>query len=145
MMEFGEMTKIGIGLTGAGIFFTILGVALFFDGALLAVGNLLFLSGVGLILGLERSKNLFFQRSKLRGTAVFFTGIFLVMIRWPKVGFFVEIFGFINLFGNFVPHIIIVAKHMPVIGKILELPGLKQACDFLQQRGASSSKAAAAV
>jgi hypothetical protein len=31
-----------------------------------------------------------------------------------------------NLFGNFIPHIIIVAKHLPVIGKILELPGIKQ-------------------
>jgi hypothetical protein len=31
-----------------------------------------------------------------------------------------------NLFGNFIPHIIVVAKHMPVIGKILEVPGIKQ-------------------
>ena len=51
--------------------------------------------------------------------------IFSVFCR-PKLGFFVEIFGFINLFGNFIPHLIVVAKHMPVIGKVLELPGFKQ-------------------
>jgi hypothetical protein len=33
------LSEIGIGLTAVGIFFTILSVALFFDGALLAVGN----------------------------------------------------------------------------------------------------------
>jgi hypothetical protein len=49
----------------------------------------------------------------------------------PKVGFFVEIFGFMNLFGNFIPHIIVVAKHLPVIGKILELPGIKQVFKIL--------------
>ena len=102
-----------------------------------------------MILGFERTKNLFFQRQKLRGTALFFFGIFLVMMKWyfvcykrllffqispdspylfcrPKVGIFVEIFGFMNLFGNFIPHIIVVANHMPVIGKILEVPGIKQ-------------------
>ena len=50
----------------------------------------------------------------------------MVSISRPKIGFFVEIFGFMNLFGNFIPHIIVVARHMPVIGRVLELPGIKQ-------------------
>ena len=150
--------------------------------------QLLFLSGVGLILGFEKSRNLFFQRQKLHGTALFFFGIFLVIVKWcgrriyevfnalliisiffrPKLGFLIEAFGFVNLFGNFIPHLIVVAKHLPVIGRILELPGIKQVAvstinlrfilttseheyqieqvvDVLQQRGSSSSKAAAAV
>ena len=33
------VTEIGIGLTGMGLLFTMIGVLLFFDGGLLAVGN----------------------------------------------------------------------------------------------------------
>eukprot|EP00287_Rhodomonas_sp_CCMP768_P011164 CAMPEP_0196718792 /NCGR_PEP_ID=MMETSP1091-20130531/1902_1 /TAXON_ID=302021 /ORGANISM="Rhodomonas sp., Strain CCMP768" /LENGTH=161 /DNA_ID=CAMNT_0042059537 /DNA_START=116 /DNA_END=602 /DNA_ORIENTATION=+ len=138
-----DIQKIGIGLTAMGVLFTMLGVLLFFDGGLLAVGNLLFLSGVGLILGLARMQSLFFQSNKLRGTVLFFSGLLLVIFRWPKVGFFVEAFGFVNLFGNFLPHVIIVAKHTPVVSKIFDLPGVKQAADYLQ--GANQNKANQAV
>mmetsp|Transcript_32594 Transcript_32594/g.65400 ORF Transcript_32594/g.65400 Transcript_32594/m.65400 type:complete len:146 (+) Transcript_32594:116-553(+) len=138
-----DIQKIGIGLTAMGVLFTMLGVLLFFDGGLLAVGNLLFLSGVGLILGLARMQSLFFQSNKLRGTVLFFGGLLLVIFRWPKVGFFVEAFGFVNLFGNFLPHVIIVAKHTPVVSKIFDLPGVKQAADYLQ--GANQNKANQAV
>mmetsp|Transcript_17381 Transcript_17381/g.42166 ORF Transcript_17381/g.42166 Transcript_17381/m.42166 type:complete len:147 (-) Transcript_17381:84-524(-) len=136
----GDVQKIGIGLTAMGLLFTMLGVLLFFDGGLLAVGNLLFCSGVGLILGFARMKSLFFQRDKLRGTLLFFGGILLVIFRWPKLGFFIEAFGFMNLFGNFLPHVIVIAKHTPVVSKIFELPGIKQAADYLQ--GASPNQKA---
>jgi hypothetical protein len=144
MDSMGDTKKIGIGLTGMGLLFTILGILLFFDSGLLAVGNLLFLSGLFLILGFTRTKNLFLQPSKLRGTSLFFAGIILVIFRWPKLGFFVEAFGFVNLFGNFVPHLIVVARHTPVLSRVFELPGVKQAADFLQ-RSSSVKQANAAV
>mmetsp|Transcript_38222 Transcript_38222/g.87036 ORF Transcript_38222/g.87036 Transcript_38222/m.87036 type:complete len:146 (-) Transcript_38222:118-555(-) len=129
----GDTKKIGIGLTGMGLLFTFLGVMLFFDSGLLAVGNLLFLAGLFLILGFARTKNLFLQPSKLRGTSLFFVGIFLVIIRWPKIGFMVEAFGFVNLFGNFIPHLVVVARHTPFLKGALDLPGIKQALDWMQK------------
>lgn len=144
-MDVGDTKKIGIGLTGMGLLFTMLGVLLFFDGGLLAVGNLLFLSGVSLILGFERTKNLFFKPEKLRGSAMFFAGTFLVIFRWPKLGFLVEVFGFLNLFGNFIPHVIIVARHTPGLGKLFELPGIKHAADYLQKGGTPQKQASSAV
>jgi len=53
--------------------------------------QLLFLSGISLILGFQRTKNLFLKPEKLRGTGLFFAGILLVVFRWPKIGFFVEV------------------------------------------------------
>ena len=99
----------------------LLGVMLFFDGALLALGNvrctpvrskripltlvlgcisqLLFLSGVTLIIGPQKTFYFFARKQKLRGTACFIGGILLVFIKWPVIGMIVETFGFLNLFG----------------------------------------------
>lgn len=63
--------------------------------------QLLFLSGVALVIGLQKTFNLFFQIRKLRGTIPFFFGIGLVLIGWTKIGILVEGFGFVNLFGYY--------------------------------------------
>jgi hypothetical protein len=100
-----------------------LGVMLFFDGALLALGNvrsashsspnahvthvlprtqcmqILFLGGLFLIIGPQKTFYFFARRNKLRGTACFLGGILLVFFKWPAIGVLVEMFGFLNLFG----------------------------------------------
>jgi hypothetical protein len=68
----------------------------------------------------------------------------LMIVCRPKLGFLTELFGFINLFGNFVPHIILVARHTPFLSKVMELPGIKHACDYLT-KGGESKKANSAV
>lgn len=54
---------------------------------------------MALVIGLQKTFNLFFQRRKLRGTIPFFIGIGLVLFGWTKIGILVEGFGFVNLFG----------------------------------------------
>ncbi|XP_055274746.1 vesicle transport protein GOT1A [Moschus berezovskii] len=97
------IAEIGVGTTGFGIFFILFGVLLYFDSVLLAFGNLLFLTGLSLIIGLRRTFSFFFQRHKLKGTSFFLGGVLIVLLRWPLLGMFLETYGFFSLFRGFFP------------------------------------------
>lgn len=60
--------------------------------------QLLFLTGLSLIIGLRKTFSFFFQRHKLKGTSFFLGGVVIVLLRWPLLGMFLEIYGFFNLF-----------------------------------------------
>ncbi|XP_077869519.1 vesicle transport protein GOT1B-like isoform X2 [Saccoglossus kowalevskii] len=124
MFEVTDYQKIGVGLTGFGVFFLFLGVLFFFDKGLLAIGNILFLGGLGFIIGLERTFRFFFQSHKIKGSAFFFGGILIVLVGWPLVGMIIETYGFFLLFKGFFPVIINFLRRVPVLGHILSLPGI---------------------
>jgi hypothetical protein len=77
----------------------ILGTLLFFDKGLLAIGNILFLGGVTLVIGFQKTILFFSRKEKIRGTVCFFLGITLVFLKWTFFGMIIEIFGFISLFA----------------------------------------------
>ncbi|KAH9971076.1 hypothetical protein BGW80DRAFT_508175 [Lactifluus volemus] len=106
-----DMQKIGVGLTSFGALFMLLGVMLFFDGALLALGNILFLGGLFLIIDPQKTFYFFARKNKLRGTACFFGGILLVFLKWQAIGVFVEMFGFLNLSGYDTSELQVTAPH----------------------------------
>ncbi|XP_046864142.1 vesicle transport protein GOT1B-like [Xenia sp. Carnegie-2017] len=124
MLPITDYQKIGIGVTGFGLFFLFFGVIFFFDKGLLAIGNILFISGLTLVIGLERTFRFFFQRHKLKGSAFFIGGIFVVLIGWPMVGMALESYGFILLFGGFLPVVVNFLRRVPFIGNILNIPGI---------------------
>ena len=61
--------------------------------------QLLFLSGLTLIIGPQKTFYFFARKQKLRGTVCFIGGILLVFLKWPFIGMIVETIGFLNLFG----------------------------------------------
>jgi len=124
-----DWRKIGIGLSTAGALFTILGVLLFFDKGLLAMGNLLFLAGVVLLIGFEKTFRFFFQMRKWKGTACFLGGIMLVLFGWAMIGMCVEFWGFLNLFSDFFPIALGLMRNMPVIGSILSWSPIRAITD----------------
>ncbi|XP_022929918.1 vesicle transport protein GOT1 isoform X2 [Cucurbita moschata] len=93
--ELTEQKKVGLGLIGFGLFFTFLGVILFFDRGLLALGN---------------------------GSASFLLGLFFIFVRWPIIGILLEICGCFVLFGGFWPSIKGFLYQIPVLGWILPYP-----------------------
>jgi len=72
---------------------------MFFDATLLAMGNVLFVSGISLLIGPQKTLLFFTRKQKIRGTVCFFTGMALVFLRWALIGMVVEMIGFLNLFG----------------------------------------------
>ena len=78
---------------------------------------------------MERSVILFTK--KVRGSALFFAGFLLVMMRWGFIGVLIEAFGFLNLFGSFLPTVLMFLRQVPFLSRVLDLPGLSQAADFI--------------
>lgn len=111
--------KIGLPLLGIGAALTVLGMSLFFNKALMRLGNLFFVAGVPMTIGPGRIAGYFFQPKKARATGCLVLGIFLVFVGRPLLGIILEIFGVLNLFGNMFPVAFAILKTMPVIGPIL--------------------------
>ncbi|KAI7874814.1 Got1-domain-containing protein [Lichtheimia hyalospora FSU 10163] len=124
-----DSQKIGVGLTAVGVLFMLMGVFTFFDAGLLAMGNILFLSGITLTIGMQRTLTFFAQKNKIRGTICFIGGILLVFARWPIIGIAIELFGILNLFGDFFPLVFAFLRRLPIIGSVLSHPGLTSVFD----------------
>jgi Got1/Sft2-like family len=136
-----DNTKIGTGLLALGVVFIALGIMLFFDSALLALGDILFLSGLTLTIGIQRTIRFFSRPDRMQGILAFFGGIFLVLMRWPIVGMICQFYGFIYLFGQFFPIVYQSLKDMPVIGSVLKIPAIDQ---FMSQFTTSAASASSA-
>jgi hypothetical protein len=93
------LAEIGVAFCSGGGFFFVFGLILFFDRALLAMGNILFLIGITLLLGPQRTFVFFARKNKWKGTLAFWAGVLLILMRWPLIGFGVELFGIFVLFG----------------------------------------------
>lgn len=62
--------------------------------------QILFVSGLSFVIGLERTFRFFFQRHKLKATSFFLGGVLVVLLGWPIVGVVLEIYGFFLLFRS---------------------------------------------
>ncbi|CAH8485063.1 unnamed protein product [Dicrocoelium dendriticum] len=129
--------EIGLGLLSFGGVFLFLGIVLFFDSALLALGNVLFVAGLGCIVGPKGTISFFFKGNSYRGTVFFFGGVFVVFAGFPVIGMLLELYGILSLFRRFMPVIIKFLYGVPVIGWILWLPGVNKVVDMLGGRSNS--------
>ncbi|KAI2614180.1 Got1-like family protein [Hypoxylon fragiforme] len=120
-MWLSDTQKIGVAFCSGGGFFLIGGVMLFFDRAMLAMGNILFLIGLTIIIGPQKTLLFFARKQKAKGTAAFFLGLLLILIRWPLIGFCVELYGIMVLFGDFLGTILGFARNVPVVGPYIGL------------------------
>jgi Got1/Sft2-like family len=83
--------------------------------------QILFLIGLTLIIGVQKTIVFFSRRQKWKGTAAFTAGIVLILVRWPLTGFLVELYGIFVLFGDFFATIGSFAGNIPVVGPYLQM------------------------
>ncbi|KAL3410544.1 hypothetical protein V8F44DRAFT_635133 [Aspergillus fumigatus] len=115
-MWLSDNQKIGVIFCSAGGLFLFGGVLMFFDRSL----YILFLIGLTLIIGVQRTLAFFSRRQKLKGTAAFAAGILLILFRWPLTGFLIELYGLFILFGDFLVTIGQFAGNIPVVGPYIK-------------------------
>ncbi|KAG0629056.1 hypothetical protein M758_1G073400 [Ceratodon purpureus] len=120
--EMNDRRKIGIGLTGFGVLFTFLGVVFFFDKGLLAMGNILFVAGVMITIGIKGAVSFFLKPRNYKGSILFVSGFALVVFGWPVVGMLVEAYGFVLLFSGFWPTALVFLYRVPFLGYFLQQP-----------------------
>uniref|UniRef100_A0A5B7C4F4 Putative vesicle transport protein GOT1B-like n=1 Tax=Davidia involucrata TaxID=16924 RepID=A0A5B7C4F4_DAVIN len=116
------LKKVGLGLTGFGIAITLLGILYFFDKGFIAIGNILFVSGVTLTIGVKSTLQFFMKRQNFKGSISFGVGFFFVLIGWPIIGMIVETYGFIVLFSGFWPTLAVFLQRLPILGWVFRLP-----------------------
>lgn len=78
--------------------------------------QILFICGLTLLIGLQKTLLFFARRQKIAGTAAFVTGILLILLRWPLIGFVVELYGIFVLFGDFFATIAGFIRPVPYVG-----------------------------
>ena len=127
--------KIGVGLVVIGLVFYVLGVLFFLDRGFLAIGNLAFIMGIVILIGPANTLGFFMRKTKVKGSACFFSGFLLIVIGWfgfTLIGFTLQLYGLFLLFKDFIKTVFKYMETMPVIGPaIRKMPWLSDAVDYI--------------
>ena len=67
---------------------------------MLAMGNILFVIGIVLLLGVKKVSGFFLRKEKFRGSACFLVGVGLILAKFPLIGFVIELYGIFCLFSD---------------------------------------------
>lgn len=105
--------KTGLIMVTVGAAFTMLGISLFFEKNLIRLGNILLVAGAPIVVGPRRASRYLLDPTKLRGSIVFGLGFLLILSGHPLLGIVVEVFGFLNLFGNLFPLFGVMISRLP--------------------------------
>nr|ABO47888.1 hypothetical protein [Alexandrium fundyense] len=127
--------KIGIGLCGIGLICMTLGVCLLCERTFLALGNVSFLLGLGLLLGPSKAVRFFVRKEKWKGSSAYFLGIGLIIWGWSVVGFILEMYGVWKLFAAFLPNVITSVKMaVPGASTVLNMWPLSLMCSYVNDQ-----------
>ena len=67
-------------------------------------------------MGPQKTFWFFARKEKYRGTACFILGIVVILLKYPMIGFCIELYGILSLFGDFFNVIAGFLGSIPVVG-----------------------------
>lgn len=111
-----EKSSLGTLLLAAGGVLYLLGLILMLDRLCLVLGNFCFLVGTAYVTGTYALIAFFLKPSKLKGTACYFIGLFLLLVGWVTLATGLQLYGVFVLFRDFLPQI---ENKVPVIRSVL--------------------------
>lgn len=106
------MQKAGLGFLAFGVSFLFLSVMLFFDGGLMALGNIFLLLGLSLVVGLQRSLGYFLERSRAKATGALLFGMAVVLYGFPMIGIVLELYGLVIILRGLFPGVLSTIRAM---------------------------------
>ena len=118
-MLFSDSNKIGMFLVLTGLSSYLLGLLLLFDRSLLLIGNLCFIVGIFVLVGLLGGLTFFTSKGKLAGSVYFFIGFTAITFKWAFVGALVQLIGLYGMFRSFLPFLFEYLMGVPVLGPFL--------------------------
>lgn len=118
-MFFSDNNKLGMFLVLSGLCSYFIGLILLFDRSLLLIGNLCFVAGIFVLVGVLGGFSFFTSKGKFMGSLYFFIGFLIIVLKWSFIGGLVQIFGLYGMFKSFLPYLFEYLMSMPVIGPFL--------------------------
>lgn len=118
-MIFNDNNKIGMFLVLSGVCSYFLGLILLFDRSLLLIGNICFVIGIFVLVGLWGGFTFFTSRGKLIGSFYFLIGFLVIMMKWSFIGGLIQLFGLYVMFKSFLPFLFEYLMSLPIIGPFL--------------------------
>ncbi|KAL4282395.1 hypothetical protein GQ457_03G029490 [Hibiscus cannabinus] len=123
--EMNDRKKIGLGLTGFGIFFFVSRNYLLFRQGIACHGKYPVHIRGDFNYWSEVYHAVFHEASKFEGNNFFGVGFFFVVIGWPIIGMVLEAYGFVVLFSGFWPTLAVFLQRIPILGWLFQQPYIR--------------------
>lgn len=99
------------------------------------MGNVLFLAGVVVILGVQSALKFFMKPKNFKGSIFFVAGVVLVVWGWTLIGFAVELYGMWGLFAGVIPAMLGFLRTVPGLKTVLDMPAVKNVLNRVAPAG----------
>lgn len=113
------LLEVGMGLLVIALFLYVVGLTLFFNRTFLLIANIFFLGGIYFFVGFSSTVGFFMKKGKRRGSALYFSGILLILLHFSLIGSLLQGIGVFLMFKSFIPACLDTIRFIPGVEMII--------------------------